>query len=195
MKKSIVISILSVFIFLSNNSFAQQQYFKIGDKAPVFESKTHEGKTFNLATKINRGSVLVLFYRGYWCPFCNKQLMALNDSLSLITTKGATVVAITPETELSVDKTIEKTKATFNIISDTSYQILKAYGVNFKVEDKTVERYKNFGVDFAKVNGNNENVLPVPAVYIIGSDGKFKYIWFEKDYRKRPSVKELLDNL
>jgi peroxiredoxin len=68
------------------------------------------------------------------------------------------------------------------------------YGVNFKVDDNTVERYKKFGVDFTTVNGNNENTLPVPAVFII-KDGIIKYIWFDKDYRKRPTIKELLDNL
>ncbi len=88
-----------------------------------------------------------------------------------------------------------KTVPWYDISRDTTSTILKIYGVNFKVEDKTVERYKGFGVDFEKVNGNNENVLPVPAVFVIGKDGKFKYLYFDKDYRKRPSVKELLENL
>ena len=189
-----VISVIA-FLFFGSTCLAQQQNFKIGDKAPNFKSVTHDGKIFKLSKELKKGPVVVLFYRGYWCPFCNRELKALNDSLSMITAKGATVVAISPETNESVDKTIEKTKASFAIISDTSNAILKAYGVDFKVEDKTVERYKGFGVDFAKVNGNDKNTLPVPAVYIIDSNGKFKYIWFEKDYRKRPTVQELINNL
>ena len=192
-----IASIFSVLVLLisSSSGFAQTQSFKVGDKAPTFKSQTHDGKTLSLANETKKGPVVLLFYRGYWCPFCNKELKALNDSLTMLTSKGASVVAITPETEESVNKTIEKTKASFNIISDTSYKILKAYGVDYKVDEKTVESYKGFGIDFAKVNGNDKNTLPVPAVYIIDREGKFKYIWFDKDFRKRPSVKELLENL
>jgi len=192
MKKMLLLLIV---IGVSQQVFSQQLLFKVGHKAPGINSITHSGTTFNLANATKKGPVVVLFYRGYWCPFCSKQLQTLQDSLYLLTNKNATVVAITPEKKESVDKTIEKTKANFTIISDTTNQLLKAYGVNFTVDDKTIERYKGFGVDFEKINANNENILPVPAVYIIDEKGNFKFIWFNKDYRKRPFVKELLEHL
>jgi len=169
---------------------AQTKQFKVGDKAPSFMATTHSGDSFN----VESGTIILLFYRGYWCPYCNKQLSALNDSLSFLEAKGVRVVAVTPEKYESVDKTIEKTKASFKIISDTSNSILKRYGVDFMVDDNTVGRYKKFGVDFSVVNGNKDNILPVPAVFII-KEGIIQYIWFDKDYRKRPTVKELMDNL
>jgi peroxiredoxin len=187
MKKLILLSGILFSVIAS----AQTLQFKIGDKAPVFSGKAHDGNDFSLQTS---GTTVLLFYRGYWCPFCNKELSALNDSLSFLQQKNASVVAVTPEKYESVDKTIAKTKAAFTIISDTANAILKLYGVNFKVDDNTVERYKKFGVDFSTVNANKENTLPVPAVFII-KDGIIKYIWFDKDYRKRPTIKELLDNL
>ena len=182
-------------LLISVLSFSQQSSFAIGDAAPNISSFSHNGDLFDLKKATKNGPVVILFYRGYWCPYCNKQLKALNDSLYLLTEKNVTVVAITPEKNESVDKTIEKTKASFTIISDTTNSIVKKYGVNFTVDDKTLERYKGFGVDFEKVNGNTDNVLPVPAVYIIDTKGNFKYIWFNKDYRKRPTVQELLNNL
>lgn len=185
--------LLGCFILGSLSIKAQTLQFKTGDAAPTFSATTHNGNKFDLTSTAK--PIVLVFYRGYWCPFCNKELSALNDSLSLLQEKGATVIAVTPEKYESVNKTIDKTKASFTIISDTSNTILKMYGVNFMVDDKTVEKYKNYGIDFTAVNGNSENTLPVPAVFIIDKDGKFKYIWFDKDYRKRPSIKELLNNL
>jgi peroxiredoxin len=193
--KTIKFCFFLALVICTKNVQAQTLQFKIGDKAPVFSAMSHSGNNVNLDELTAKGPVVLFFYRGYWCPFCNKQLSELQDSLQLLTGKGATVLAVTPEASESVDKTITKTKATYQIISDTTNSILKKYGVDFKVEDKTVERYKGFGLDFAKVNGNNENVLPVPGVFIIGKDGNFKYLFFNTDYRKRPTVKELLENL
>jgi len=182
-------------LLVSIISNAQNLKFEKGQKAPVFTAIGHNGNTISLEKITQKGAVILLFYRGYWCPFCNKQLSSLNDSLGLIQAKGATVLAISPEKYESVEKTIGKTKASYEIISDTANIILKQYGVNFTVDAQTVERYKQFNVDFSAVNANSDNVLPVPAVFIIGTDGTFKYIYFNKDYRKRPSVKELLEQL
>ncbi len=168
---------------------------KLGDQAPGFTTKDKEGKEIDLKNLLKRGDVVLIFYRGQWCPYCNKQLQKVNDSLSLITAKGASVIAITPETAENIAKTIEKTKASFPIVEDKNLSIMKAYKVNFAVDKATVEKYKGYGIDFAKANGDNGENLPVPATYIIGKDGKIKYVFFDEDYRKRPSVKELLEKL
>jgi len=188
-------TVVFALLFITTYTQAQTQIFKVGDKAPLFSATTHNGQSFDLKKQLENSSVILLFYRGYWCPYCNKQLSQLNDSLSLIAEKGAKVIAVTPEIAESVNKTIAKTKASFDIISDTTNTILKQYAVNFTMENKAVERYKGFGIDIAKTNGNDENILPVPGVFIISKDGTFKYIYFNTDYRKRPSVKELVENL
>jgi peroxiredoxin len=138
---------------------------------------------------------VLVFYRGQWCPFCNKQLSKINDSLSFIIAKGATVLTITPETADNIKKTIEKTKASYSIIEDKGMSIMKNYKVNFAIDEDTIEKYKKYGIDFDKANGTNGANLPVPATYIISKDGKIKYAFFNPDYRQRPSVKEILDNL
>jgi len=167
----------------------------VGDKAPAFTAKDNKGQAFTLEQQLKKGEVVLIFYRGQWCPYCNKQLSGLNDSLQLIASKGAALVAVTPETIENVGKTIGKTKASFSIISDANLSIMKSYQVAFEVDQATQDKYKKYGIDFSVANGNNGANLPVPATYIIGKNGRIKYVFFNPDYRMRPSVKDIVDHL
>jgi hypothetical protein len=89
-------------------------------------------------------------------------------------------------------KLLPKTKATYSIVQDKGYSIMKSYGVNYVMEDATVSKYKGYGIDMTKANGNTDNVLPVPATYVINSAGKIGFVHFDKDYSKRASVKDIL---
>lgn len=191
-------------LFLSSALFiavitvvAQQkpQGLSVNDKAPAFTAKDQAGKTFNLNDQLKSGAVVLIFYRGQWCPYCNKQLKALEDSLSLIAAKGATLVAVTPEKPENINKTIAKTKASYPILFDDGLNIMKRYDVAFAVDDKTIEKYKSYGIDFSEVNGNNGASLPVPAVYIINKKGIIVYKYFDVDYRNRASVQDILNHL
>lgn len=189
--------VLSFFLLFSTILHAQTDPtgLKVGDKAPLFTGVDNNGKSFSLESALKKGDVVLMFYRGQWCPFCNKQMSQMNDSLAMITNKGATVVAISPEIQENVVKTIQKTKASFPVISDVQMKIMKDYKVNFPVPQATIDRYKNFGIDFSVANGENGANLPVPATYVIGKDGKIKYVFFNPDYRKRASVQEIVSYL
>lgn len=194
------IVILIVAILMNYLSFAQMATLypdglKVGDAAPIINSTDQNGKNINLKKLLKKGDVVIIFYRGQWCPYCNRQLKKVNDSLSYITAKGATVLTVTPETPENIKKTMEKTKASFSIIEDKNLTIMKNYKVNFSVDNATVVKYKGYGVDFDKVNGENGANLPVPATYIVGKNGRIKYAFFNTDYSKRASVKDILDNL
>jgi peroxiredoxin len=167
----------------------------VNDKAPQFKAKANDGSMVSLKKALKKGPVVLIFYRGQWCPYCNKQLKGMQDSLSFIKAKGAQIFAITPETNENVMKTVEKTKASFPVLSDSGLAIMTAYKVAFKVDDKTIEKYKGYGIDFDKANGTNGATLPVPAVYIISKKGIITYRYFDKDYSKRPSVKDILEHL
>jgi peroxiredoxin len=189
-----------ILLISASNVFAQAETvypegLKLGDIAPDFSAKDQDGKTISLKQALQKGPVVMLFYRGQWCPYCNKQMSRLADSLSILTAKGASVLAITPETAENVKKTIEKTKSTFPVVEDEGLAIMKMYKVNFGVDEKTITKYKGYGIDFDKANGANGANLPVPATYIIGKDGKVKYVFFNTDYRKRASVMDVLNNL
>ena len=191
------ITLIISFLVLVFSVFAQTDLkgLNINDKAPDFTATDQNGKEFNLNNQLKKGAVVLVFYRGQWCPYCNKQLKQLEDSLSMILAKGASVVAITPEKSENVAKTITKTKATYPVLFDDGLKIMKNYDVAFKVDDNTIERYKKFGIDFTEANGSNNGAnLPVPAVYIV-KDGKIVFRYFDIDYRKRAYVVDILKYL
>ena len=105
------------------------------------------------------------------------------------------MIAISPETKENIGITIEKTKASFPIISDSALGIMKMYKVNYAVDETTQLKYKQYGIDFSKANGSNGANLPVPATYIIGKDGIIKYVFFNPDYKVRNTVQDLLNHL
>lgn len=168
----------------------------INSKAPDFKLKDKDGKEVRLKDELKKGKVVLVFYRGQWCPFCNRELSHIEDSLQLITGKGAEVIAVTAELPANIEKTIEKTKAAYPILYDEGLKTMKAYDVLFEVDEHTVLRYKTAGIDLLENNGKlNGNHLPVPAVFIIDKEGYIKFRYFEPDYKKRVSVKEIVANL
>lgn len=184
-----------IFLAFSFRTLAQNG-LKTGDLAPNFKALDNSGKKIQLKSLLKKGnSVVLVFYRGQWCPYCNKYMQKLQDSLSLITAKKAYVVAISPETPEAIIKTVTKTHASFSIIHDENYTIMKAYDVNYTVNPDLLAKLKNFGTDLTVNNGNTDNVLPVPATYIISPDGKIKFVHFNKDYRVRMSVASILSYL
>ncbi len=189
--------LIVLLVFAVTKSHAQEapEGLFIGSKAPDFKAKDQNGTEVRLKDLVKKGKVVLVFYRGQWCPYCNKQLSALQDSLQLIIDKGATLLAVSPEKIEMIDKTVEKTKAEYSILHDKDLKIMKGYDVDFEVPENTVTRYRNSGLDLEKLNGENGTNLPVPAVYIIDKESTITYRFFDKDYKKRPSVKEILGNL
>lgn len=194
MKKMICSFCLALVVFAAAAQEAPEGLF-ISSKAPDFKAKNQYGAEIQLKDLLKKGKVILVFYRGQWCPYCNKQLSRLQDSIKFITDKGAMLVAISPEKPEMVTKTIEKTKAEYSVLYDKDLKIMKAYDVEFELPENTVTRYRNAGLDIEANNGTNGKYLPVPAVYIIDKESIITYRFFEQDYKKRPSVKELLDNL
>lgn len=187
---------LSVFMTLTVSAQNSPKGLNLNDKAPEFTARDQHGKTISLSEELKKGAVVLVFYRGQWCPYCNRQLKELEDSVSLIQRKGATVLTITPEVQENIEKTISKTKASYPILHDEGLRIMKSYDVAFQVDDKTIETYKKYGIDFMNANGQENGAnLPVPAVYVINKEGRIIYKYFDRDYRKRATVKEILAHL
>jgi peroxiredoxin len=189
---------LFAFLLFTFSVFAQEkpEGLFINSKAPDFKAKDQSGLEVNLKDLRKKGPVVIIFYRGNWCPYCTKELTKLQDSLALFTEKGVQVVAITPEASDGITKTIEKTKAVFPIIYDEEMKISKGYKVAFQVDDRTAERYKSFGNDLLVINNQKQKAwLPVPAVYIINKEGTVTYRYFNEDYKKQPNIKEILTEL
>ena len=166
-----------------------------GGIAPQFKAMDQFGKAFDLEDQLKHGPVVLMFYRGHWCKYCNRQLEELSDSLAFIIEKGASIVTVSPEVMEFVDETSKKFNDSFRIISDSDMEIMNAYKVSFKVEKATNTKYKVWGIKLDEFNGENGANLPVPATYIINQDGTIKYVFFNENYKKRISVKTILMNL
>lgn len=196
MHKVFLILIPLLFIHIYITAQEKPEGLFINSKAPDFKATDQYGNEIRLKDVLKDSLVVLVFYRGQWDPYCYKHLRKLEDSLQLIKSKGARLIAVTPEKPEYISKTIEKTNASFPIIYDKETKIMKAYAVMFEVDQKTVSRYKNADIDLATASGQKDKIyLPVPAVYIISKEGTIIYRFFDADYKKRATVEEILDNL
>jgi len=163
-----------------------------GTQAPTFTAKDQFGNQVNLPSLLKRGPVVLIFYRGDWCPVCNRHLKNFQDSISVLANLGAQVVAVTPETNANIQNTLKKTNVMFRVLSDTDESIMKDYRVAYEVTESYQKKIKDYlGDDIAKNNAQDKAVLPVPATYIIAQDGTIRWKQFNIDYKQRASIKEI----
>jgi peroxiredoxin len=171
----------------------EAQGLQVGSRISTFEAIAQNGNKYLLDNALKKGPVVVIFYRGFWCPVCNRHLSELQDSLKLIYDKGATVVAISPEKPEYLQKTAEKTGAKFTLLYDEDYKISDAFDVTFKPDSGQLFLYNNILKGNLKVTHSDYSErLPIPATFII--DKNLSVIWrqFNPDYKKRASVKEIV---
>lgn len=179
-----------------NRSAKEAKGLQVGVEAPVFKAVDANNQLFDLEKALLDGPVVLIFYRGQWCPFCNRHLSQLQDSLQLIADKGASIVAISPEKPEYLEKMEEKTGATFTLLYDEGYKIATAYGVSFFPKKTELAMYNTIlGANIKQAHQSDAPELPIPATYIIGTDGEVKWRQFDPDYKKRSTVKDIVENL
>lgn len=168
----------------------------IGTNAPLFDAINQNSQNLKLIDALNNGPVVLIFYRGFWCPICNKHLKALQENLKEIEAKGATVIAVSPEKPSYLETMSKKTGTTFNLLYDEDYKIADAYGVSFLPDKPTLIMYNVIlGAKLKNTHSDDSQRLPIPATYIIGKDGIIKWRHFDPDYKKRSSLDDILANL
>lgn len=169
---------------------------KVGDRAPDFTGYDQKGKMVESKKLLGEGPMILFFYRGNWCPVCNRYLSNYQDSLKIITDQGFRILAITPESIENVEQTVKINDLSFTVIYDCQEKIMSDYDVMFNVtkayQDKILT---SLSTDIAKNNGREAARLPVPATYIINRDGIIVAVHFNPDYRNRASIKWMLQNL
>jgi peroxiredoxin len=168
----------------------------IGDKAPEFTLPDAKANTVSLPTLLSHGPVVVTFYRGSWCPYCNLQLRALQSRLDDIKSLGATLVAISPQVpddSLSED---EISKMDFIVLSDQSAKVAAKYGVAWEVPEFLIEHMKNDRqLDLETINNGNGNILPIPATFVLNQSGDVTWRYVDVDYRARSEPQDIIDAL
>ncbi|KAA1244401.1 peroxiredoxin-like family protein [Aquimarina sp. RZ0] len=168
---------------------------KTGDKIPEIILPNAIGKNISVQDLLVKNIVILSFYRGGWCPYCNLELKALQDSLSEFEKLGAILVAISPETPDNSLSTTEENNLSFEVLSDKDNKIAKEFNLAFSLSDDLVEVYEGFGIDLVKSNGTPKHQLPISATYIIDQNGMIIYDFIKEDYKKRADPKEIINTL
>lgn len=164
---------------------------KAGDRAPEFMLKDQEGNPVSSRDLLAKGPLVVTFYRGVWCPYCNLDLQAINEALPQIQAYGANVVAVSPQTPVNSRKSVRTNELRFPVLSDVGNETAAAFGLRFSLPDYLVDLYKSLRNDLPAFNGDPSWTLPMPARYVIGRDGIVLYSEVNPDYTRRPDPAEM----
>lgn len=165
---------------------------QVGEKAPNFTLTNASGNKVELYKYLEKGPVILIWYRGGWCPYCNLTLNRLQAELPNFKANGATLIALTPELPDKSISTAEKNNLQFEVLSDIGSKVAKDYGVVFTLTPEVAEIYNNkFGL--SEYNGTDSNELPLAATYVINQDGIIVYAFLDADYRNRAEPSTLTE--
>ncbi|MHA6259224.1 peroxiredoxin-like family protein [Sporosarcina sp. CAU 1771] len=166
---------------------------KKGDQAPNFKLPDVTGKLVSITEELSKGPIILVFYRGGWCPYCNLELKAYQRELDVIKEAGATLIAISPETPDASLSTKEKNELEFIVLSDESNKVAEKFDLVFKMPDFLIEIYKESKLNVPAHNGNNDWELPKPATFVIDQSGKIVFAEVDSDYTKRVEPSKVIE--
>ena len=168
----------------------------VGSQAPDFTAQTHEGETVTLSELTAKGPVVLIFYRGAWCAYCNLHLREFQQQINAFKEQGATLLAVSVDLKKYALKAVEKNALGFQVISDPNAKILGDYNLFFKVPEDLAKTYKTeYNIDLEAHSGNKDHIIAVPATYVINKKGKIIFAYANKDYKIRTSPEEVLQVL
>jgi len=166
---------------------------KVGDMAIDFSLTNHLDEEFILSEAVKDKFVILTFYRGGWCPYCNLQLNYLNSRLQDFKNLNAELVAVSPELPDYADKTINRHDIKFQVLSDVDNKVAKKYNLVFRLPDELVKLYLKLGHNLSAYNGNDKAEIPVPATFVINSDMKIIYSFGKADYTVRAEPDDIIE--
>ena len=169
----------------------ESQAKQVGDQAPDFSLSNATGKEIRLSDYLAKGPVVLTWYRGGWCPYCNITLRQLQLELPNFQAKGASLIALTPELPDKSLSTQEKHALEFEVLSDVGNEVARAYGIVFKLTEEVGEMYQN-AFDLHAYNGDESKELPLAATYVIDVDGSIQYAFLDAEYRNRAEPSDIM---
>lgn len=216
MKRSVLISILALAMF-AGASFAQKtpadpgkdtptpkivsaedaktKALNVGAKIPAFSLLNEKNQLVTSDDLLNEGNLVLVFYRGAWCPVCNLYLKTLQKNLGDITANGGKLVAVSvesPDNSLSLAK---KNELNFTVLSDNNLDVARKFGIVYQLSPKLDEKYKGYGIDLVKQNKTQTPDLPLSATYIVSQTGEIIFAFLEPDYRLRAEPTVIISEL
>ncbi len=165
---------------------------QVGAKVSNFSLNNHSAEQVELADLLNNGPVIISFYRGNWCPYCNLELKALNAHLPEFKTHNAQLIAISPQLPDETLSSAQKNALEFDVLSDINNKVAEQFGLLFTLDERIVALYSQFGIDFEKYYGNKSYKLPLPATYVINQKGIITYAFLNEDYTLRAEPTDVL---
>ena len=169
---------------------------KVGDKAPDFTLSGAHGQTVTLSEALQKGPVVLTFYRGGWCPYCNLELQSLHRASTAFAPYKAQVIAVSPQTIDRSETQLSEKKLGFPLLSDLNNAVMKAYKVHFEMSQELDAVYqKSFGLDVTAYNGPGRLDLPVPGTFVIAQDGIIKAAFADTNYKARMEPAAILETL
>lgn len=165
---------------------------EVGAPLPDVQVTSTDGKSVTLAELNQDKSLVIVFFRGGWCPICSRHTQELIKIQPELKQKGFEMIAISPDTPDNSAANVKQNTIPFPVYSDSELQAISAFGLAFKVDDATVTKYKGFGIDLEKASGRPHHALPIPAIYVVDREGKITFAHSNPDYTKRLDPQELL---
>jgi peroxiredoxin len=165
---------------------------KVGDRAPDFTLRDQLGRQVSLAGELEQGPVVLIFYRGEWCPYCNLMLRTYGLGAADFSERGARLVAVSPQTPDNSLSMAEKHSLEFPVLSDEGGEVIGTYGLKYDVDGQSRELLESAGIDVAAFNGEGGWILPAPAVFVIDREGIVRFAGVNGDYTQRVEPDEAL---
>jgi len=166
---------------------------KVGDAIPDVTLRTEDDKEVKLRALVSEKTTVLIFYRGGWCPFCNKHLQSLVGIEKDLSDAGVQLLAISMDQPSKLRETPNRDKLGYRLFSDSDANAVKAFGIAFKVDDATVEKYKGYGINLEAASGRDHHILPYPAVFIANTNGIIRFAHFNPDYKVRLEPARILE--
>ncbi|MQT14556.1 peroxiredoxin-like family protein [Segnochrobactrum spirostomi] len=168
---------------------------KAGDELPAFGLSDPEGNMVSSGDLLSSGPLVISFYRGVWCPYCNMELQALQEALPQFRQLGASLVAISPQNAANSRKSVRQNSLSFPILSDPQNAVAATFGLRFELPDYLIDLYTTLKNDLPAFNGDTSWTLPMPARFVVGQDGVILYAEVNPDYTRRPEPDDMLPAL
>lgn len=173
----------------------EENSIQIGDQIPEFSLPNALGKIVSSEEILKNEKIVLAFYRGGWCPYCNLELKFLQDSLIRIKNKGAALIAVSPQSPDHSLSMIEKNNLEFEVLTDIDNNFAKKLGIVFQLQDFVLPYYKGLGIFLSDFNKNNDNTLPIPAVFVVDENRVVTYRFLDVNYMNRVDVEKLIEAL
>ena len=188
-------TILSILILGATLAHAETNAtpLKVGDSIPDVSLRTEENQEVSLRKLVSEKPTALIFYRGGWCPFCNRQLQSLAGIEDDLNKAGVQLLAISMDQPAKLKATPDRGKLHYRLLSDSDATAATAFGIAFKVDDKTVEKYKGYGINLDAASGNDHHILPHPAVFIANTNGVIRFAHVNPDYKVRLESAKILE--